>query len=105
MALQRAQRAGVLGLKIQVGGRLNGAEIARTEWTREGRVPLHTLRAEIDYATREANTTYGVLGIKVWVFKGEVLPKEEQTIPVGATAKRKSNRRPQQFEDRSNENS
>ena len=105
MALQRAQRAGVLGLKIQVGGRLNGAEIARTEWTREGRVPLHTLRAEIDYATREANTTYGVLGIKVWVFKGEVLPKEEQTIPVGASPKRKASRRPQQFEDRSNENS
>ena len=105
MALQRAQRAGVLGLKIQVGGRLNGAEIARTEWTREGRVPLHTLRAEIDYATREANTTYGVLGIKVWVFKGEVLPKEEQTIPVGASPKRKASRIPQQFEDRSNENS
>jgi len=105
MALQRAQRAGVLGLKIQVGGRLNGAEIARTEWTREGRVPLHTLRAEIDYATREANTTYGVLGIKVWVFKGEVLPKEEQTIPVGASPNRKASRRPQQFEDRSNENS
>ena len=105
MALQRAQRAGVLGLKIQVGGRLNGAEIARTEWTREGRVPLHTLRAEIDYATREANTTYGVLGIKVWVFKGEVLPKEEQTMPVGANPKRKASRRPQQFEDRSNENS
>ena len=71
----------------------------------EGRVPLHTLRAEIDYATREANTTYGVLGIKVWVFKGEVLPKEEQTIPVGASPKRKASRRPQQFEDRSNENS
>ena len=105
MALQRAQRAGVLGLKIQVGGRLNGAEIARTEWTREGRVPLHTLRAEIDYATREANTTYGVLGIKVWVFKGEVLPKEEQTIPAGSSPKRKAGRRPQQFEDRSNENS
>ena len=105
MALQRAQRAGVLGLKIQVGGRLNGAEIARTEWTREGRVPLHTLRAEIDYATREANTTYGVLGIKVWVFKGEVLPKEEQTIPVGVNSKRKGSRRPQEFEDRSNENS
>ena len=85
--------------------RLNGAEIARTEWTREGRVPLHTLRAEIDYATREANTTYGVLGIKVWVFKGEVLPKEEQTMPVGANPKRKASRRPQQFEDRSNENS
>ena len=105
MALQRAQRAGVLGLKIQVGGRLNGAEIARTEWTREGRVPLHTLRAEIDYATREANTTYGVLGIKVWVFKGEVLSKDEQSIPVGNTQKRKASRIPQQFEDRSNENS
>jgi len=103
MALQRAQRAGVLGLTIQVGGRLNGAEIARTEWTREGRVPLHTLRAEIDYAIREANTTYGVLGIKVWVFKGEVLPKEEQKIPVGAIPSRKASRRPQQFEDRSNE--
>ena len=105
LALQRAQRAGVLGLKIQVGGRLNGAEIARTEWTREGRVPLHTLRAEIDYATKEANTTYGVLGIKVWVFKGEVLSKEEQSIPVGTTNKRKGSRVPQQFEDRSNENS
>ncbi len=105
MALQRAQRAGVLGLKIQVGGRLNGAEIARTEWTREGRVPLHTLRAEIDYATKEANTTYGVLGIKVWVFKGEVLSKEEQSIPAGTTKKRKGSRVPQQFEDRSNENS
>ena len=103
MAVQRAQRAGVLGLKIQVGGRLNGAEIARSEWTREGRVPLHTLRAEIDYATKVASTTYGVLGIKVWVFKGEVLPKEEQPLPVGANPKRRSSRRPQQFEDRSNE--
>ena len=64
-----------------------------------------TLRAEIDYATREANTTYGVLGIKVWVFKGEVLHKEEQTIPVGSGPNRKTSRRPQQFEDRSNENS
>ena len=73
MAVQRAQRAGVLGLKIQVSGRLNGAEIARTEWTREGRVPLHTLRADIDYSTKVASTTYGVLGIKVWVFKGEVM--------------------------------
>ncbi len=103
MAVQRAQRAGVLGLKIQVGGRLNGAEIARSEWTREGRVPLHTLRAEIDYANKRANTTYGVLGIKVWVFKGEVLPKEEQQIPVGASPRRKGNRRPQEFEDRSND--
>ncbi|WP_320663735.1 30S ribosomal protein S3 [Prochlorococcus sp. MIT 1223] len=103
MAVQRAQRAGVLGLKIQVGGRLNGAEIARSEWTREGRVPLHTLRAEIDYATKIASTTYGVLGIKVWVFKGEVLPKEEQPLPVGASPRRRGNRRPQQFEDRSND--
>ena len=104
MAVQRAQRAGVLGLKIQVGGRLNGAEIARSEWTREGRVPLHTLRAEIDYATKVATTTYGVLGIKVWVFKGEVLPQEEQPLPVGSSPRRtRGNRRPPQFEDRSNE--
>jgi small subunit ribosomal protein S3 len=102
MAVQRAQRAGVLGLKIQVGGRLNGAEIARTEWTREGRVPLHTLRADIDYATKVATTTYGVLGIKVWVFKGEVLPGQQEQVPVGGAPKRRGNRRPQQFEDRSN---
>ena len=103
MAVQRAQRAGVLGLKIQVSGRLNGAEIARTEWTREGRVPLHTLRADIDYATKVATTTYGVLGIKVWVFKGEVLSEQAQPMPVGATPRRRASRRPQQFEDRSNE--
>nr|YP_010277172.1 ribosomal protein S3 [Thalassionema nitzschioides]UHY40695.1 ribosomal protein S3 [Thalassionema nitzschioides] len=75
-ALQRAQRQNVQGIKIQVSGRLNGAEIARSEWIREGRVPLQTLRADIDYATREANTIYGVLGIKVWVFKNEILKKE-----------------------------
>ena len=103
MAVQRAQRAGVLGLKIQVSGRLNGAEIARTEWTREGRVPLHTLRADIDYATKVASTTYGVLGIKVWVFKGEVLSEQAQPMPVGAAPRRRASRRPQQFEDRSNE--
>jgi small subunit ribosomal protein S3 len=103
MAVQRAQRAGVLGLKIQVGGRLNGAEIARTEWTREGRVPLHTLRADIDYATKVATTTYGVLGIKVWVFKGEVLPGQPQQQPAADATRRRASRRPQQFEDRSNE--
>ncbi|MBL6793159.1 30S ribosomal protein S3 [Synechococcus sp. AH-601-N23] len=103
MAVQRAQRAGVLGLKIQVSGRLNGAEIARTEWTREGRVPLHTLRADIDYAIKVGKTTYGVLGIKVWVFKGEVLSEQSQTMPVGANPRRRASRRPQQFEDRSNE--
>ena len=74
-ALQRAQKQNVNGIKIQVSGRLNVAEMARTEWIREGRVPLQTLRADIDYATQEANTIYGVLGIKVWVFKSEILSK------------------------------
>jgi len=74
-ALQRAQKQNVTGIKIQVSGRLNGAEIARSEWIREGRVPLQTLRADIDYATQEANTIYGVLGIKVWLFKNEILTK------------------------------
>ncbi len=73
--LQRAQKQNVNGIKIQVSGRLNGAEIARSEWIREGRVPLQTLRADIDYATSEANTIYGVLGIKVWLFKSEILSK------------------------------
>lgn len=77
-AIQKAQRANVKGIKVQVSGRLNGAEIARSEWVREGRVPLQTLRADIDYATKEANTTYGVLGIKVWVFNGEKKPSTSQ---------------------------
>jgi small subunit ribosomal protein S3 len=72
-AIARAQAANVAGIKVQVGGRLNGAEIARTEWIREGRVPLQTLRADIDYAEKRANTIYGVLGIKVWLFKGEII--------------------------------
>jgi small subunit ribosomal protein S3 len=79
-AVQRAQRANIQGIKIQVSGRLNGAEIARSEWTREGRVPLQTLRANIDYSYRIAQTTYGVLGVKVWLFKGEILsPKNWPT--------------------------
>lgn len=76
--VQNAMRAGAEGIKVQVGGRLGGAEIARSEWYREGRVPLHTLRADIDYATFEALTTYGILGIKVWIFKGEVLETAAQ---------------------------
>lgn len=72
-AVQNAMRQGAKGIKIQVGGRLGGAEIARSEWYREGRVPLHTLRADIDYATYEAKTTYGIIGVKVWIFKGEIL--------------------------------
>ena len=74
-AMQCAQEDQVSGIKIQVSGRLNGAEIARSEWIREGRVPLQTLRADIDYATKEANTIYGILGIKVWLFKNEILKK------------------------------
>ena len=72
-AIARAQLAKILGIKVQVSGRLNGAEMARTEWIREGRVPLQTLRADIDYAEKRANTIYGVLGIKVWLFNGEVI--------------------------------
>ncbi len=100
-AIQRAQRADVQGIKIQVSGRLNGAEIARTEWTREGRVPLHTLRADIDYSYRTAKTIYGILGVKVWVFKGEIIPgQEEQSTPNPSQTPRRQLRR-QQFEDRS----
>lgn len=76
-AVTNAMRLGSLGIKVNVSGRLNGAEIARREWYREGRVPLHTLRADIDYGFAEAKTTYGVIGVKVWIFKGEVLGKKE----------------------------
>jgi small subunit ribosomal protein S3 len=72
-AVQTAMRMGAGGIRVNVGGRLGGADIARTEWYREGRVPLHTLRADIDYGVAEAETTYGIIGIKVWIFKGEVL--------------------------------
>jgi small subunit ribosomal protein S3 len=72
-------RLGAQGIRINVAGRLNGAEIARREWYREGRVPLHTLRADIDYGFSEARTTYGVIGVKVWVFKGEVLDMGDQS--------------------------
>ena len=106
-AIQRAQRAGVEGIKIQVAGRLNGAEIARTEWTREGRVPLHTLRADIDYSYKTASTIYGILGIKVWVFKGEVLPGADlqQNNNREAPSRRRQQRRRQQFEDSSEKES
>jgi small subunit ribosomal protein S3 len=77
-SVQNAMRLGAGGIKIQVGGRLNGAEIARTEWYREGRVPLHTLRANVDYAVGEARTTYGIIGVKVWVFTGEVFDTRQE---------------------------
>ncbi len=97
-AMQNAMRLGAQGIKIMSSGRLNGAEIARREWYREGRVPLHTLRADIDYATSEALTTYGLIGVKVWVFKGEVMDRGEQVTatapeaPVADEAARKPRR-------------
>ena len=88
-AMQNAMRLGAQGIKIQSAGRLNGIEIARTEWYREGRVPLHTLRADIDYGTSEAKTTYGVIGVKVWVFKGET-SDQEVAAPVAAEPEKKA---------------
>lgn len=84
--VQNAMRQGAEGVKVQIGGRLGGAEIARTEWYREGRVPLHTLRADIDYATYEAVTTYGILGVKVWIFKGEVIGSDNSSDGAKKTA-------------------
>ena len=77
-AVMNTMRSGALGVKVRVSGRLNGSEIARTEWSREGRIPLHTFRAEIDYGLAEARTTYGVIGVKVWIFRGEILTRHEE---------------------------
>jgi small subunit ribosomal protein S3 len=87
-AVTNTMRSGALGIKVRVSGRLNGAEIARTEWYREGRIPLHTFRADIDYGLSEAKTTYGVIGVKVWIFKGEVFDKvEEEALPAEGAEK------------------
>jgi small subunit ribosomal protein S3 len=89
-------RLGAKGIKVEVSGRLGGAEIARTEWYREGRVPLHTFRADIDYATSEASTTYGIIGVKVWIFKGEVLgglPTNQEPTPPQPKKKGRSAKR------------
>ncbi|NCS64740.1 MAG: 30S ribosomal protein S3 [Hydrogenophilales bacterium CG03_land_8_20_14_0_80_62_28] len=91
-AMQNAMRFGAQGIKVMSAGRLNGAEIARTEWYREGRVPLHTLRADIDYGFAEAHTTYGLIGIKVWVYKGETLARGDK--PVAAPEPERKGRRP-----------
>jgi len=91
--IQAAQKAGVKGIKVQVAGRLGGAEMARTEWYLEGRVPLHTLRAKIDYGFAEAHTTYGVIGVKVWIFKGEVLQKGIRPEPAEKPKRRTPKRR------------
>jgi small subunit ribosomal protein S3 len=89
-AVSRAMRLGAKGIRVQVAGRLGGAEMSRREWEREGRVPLHTLRADIDYGQAEAHTTYGVIGVKVWIYKGDVVPNREtaarQTAPAEAAS-------------------
>jgi small subunit ribosomal protein S3 len=92
-AMQNAMRLGAQGIKVMSAGRLNGAEIARSEWYREGRVPLHTLRADIDYATSEALTTYGIIGIKVWVYKGDLLDRNEQPAAEEPAAEERRPRR------------
>lgn len=93
-AVGNAMRGGALGVKVSISGRLNGAEIARTEWYREGQVPLHTLRADVDYGRAEASTTYGIIGVKVWIYTGEVFDLEEKIAEEkksarGANSKRK----------------
>src|ERR1700688_2076638 len=93
-AMQNAMRLGAQGIKIMCAGRLHGIEIARTEWYREGRVPLHTLRADIDYGFSEAKTTYGVIGIKVWVFKGEILAHNAEPLAAPAPAPEPPKRAP-----------
>ncbi len=91
-AVTNAMRLGALGIKVSVSGRLNGAEIARTEWYREGRVPLHTLRANIDYGTAESLTTYGILGVKVWIYKGEVFGPLDQEAEKSAEKEAKKSK-------------
>jgi small subunit ribosomal protein S3 len=93
-AMQNAMRLGAQGIKIMSAGRLNGIEIARTEWYREGRVPLHTLRADIEYGTSEALTTYGIIGVKVWVYKGDTLGRTDAPGVVAPEAEREDTRRP-----------
>jgi len=85
-SVARAIRMGAQGVKVRCSGRLAGAEIARTEWYREGRVPLHTLRADISYGLAEAKTTYGIIGVKVWIFRGEVLTRDEEQQKISANA-------------------
>jgi small subunit ribosomal protein S3 len=103
-AMQNAMRLGAQGIKIMSAGRLNGIEIARTEWYREGRVPLHTLRADIDYGFSEAKTTYGVIGVKCWVYKGDTLGRNEAPAATEATpAPEREERRPRRGEGRPGE--
>ena len=99
-AMQNAMRLGAQGIKIMSAGRLNGIEIARTEWYREGRVPLHTMRADIDYATSEAKTTYGIIGVKVWVYKGDTLGRNDAPVAVEPREEERRPRGPRRDGDR-----
>ncbi len=99
-AVQSAMRLGALGIRINCGGRLGGAEIARTEWYREGRVPLHTLRADIDYGVARGSTAYGIIGIKVWIFKGEILEHDPMAQERRAIAVQETGGRPSRGRDR-----
>lgn len=92
-AIQTTMKMGAKGIKIAISGRLGGAEIARTEWSKEGRIPLHTFRADVDYAVGEALTTYGTLGVKVWIFKGEILPGQQRTDEMKEKIKKSKKRR------------
>lgn len=92
-AIQTTMKTGAKGIKIAISGRLGGAEIARTEWSKEGRIPLHTFRADIDYAVGEALTTYGTLGVKVWIFKGEILPGQQRTRQIEEKTKKSKKKR------------
>lgn len=93
-AVQNTMRAGAKGIKVEVSGRLGGAEIARSEWYREGRVPLHTLRADVEYATSEALTTYGIIGIKVWIYKGDINVNKAQAFKPAQDEERRANKKP-----------
>ena len=93
-AVQSAMRMGALGIRINCGGRLGGAEIARMEWYREGRVPLHTLRADIDYGTALGRTAYGIIGVKVWIFKGEIMEHDPMARRSGRSRRRRADARP-----------
>ncbi len=102
-AVQNSMRAGAKGIKVEVSGRLGGAEIARTEWYREGRVPLHTLRADIDYSSERAETTYGTIGVKVWIFRGEILGGMKQVMNPAPADENRGKRRVDGRNDRRNE--
>lgn len=98
MAVNKAMQAGVEGVKIKVGGRLGGSEMSRVEWQKAGRVPLHTLRSDIDYGFQEANTTFGTIGVKVWVFNGEVLQKDRKE-DAGLLVRKKAEHKPQRSKE------